>query len=141
MARTAIGSRVDKLYKLVEEKRLQSKKLKGVEERIRELESEIRTMLKKDKLEGAVGTTAQVKTGVKHIPIVDDWKKVQAFIIRNKAFSILQKRLSSTAIEEMVEHRRKPIPGIGYLAVDTMSITKRAQKKKAPANARKARSK
>jgi len=130
MARVAIGSKIDKLYKMIEEKRVLTKKVLTLEEKIKELEAEVKTVLKKDKLEGGSGDRAQSTIGFKHIPIIEDPKKFRSFVLRNKALSLYQSRLSVKAIEEMVEHRRRPIPGIGYLKVEKLYTTKRESSKK-----------
>lgn len=59
---------------------------------------------------GLLGTVSLKDTVVGHVL---DWDKVYNYILRNKAFQLMQRRISEPAFREIVELRKgKNIPGI-----------------------------
>ena len=55
--------------------------------------------------------TATITESVK--PSVEDWDLVNAYIKRNNAFYLYERRIASAAFRELLERRNgKPIPGI-----------------------------
>jgi hypothetical protein len=56
-------------------------------------------------------------------PTVTDWKKFYAYIKKNGAFELLERRVSSSAVEERWQDV-KEVPGVGKFPVDKLSFTK-----------------
>ena len=62
------------------------------------------------KASGKIGTISVKETTVAH---VIDWDKVYNFILRSKAFHLMQRRISDGAFREQLDIRKgKRIPGI-----------------------------
>jgi hypothetical protein len=62
------------------------------------------------KATGMLGTISLKDTLIAH---VIDWDRVYNYILRNKAFHLMQKRISDGAFRELLESRKgKSIPGI-----------------------------
>jgi len=62
------------------------------------------------KATGLLGTVSLKETLIAHVL---DWDKVYNYILRNKAFHLMQKRISDGAFRELLENRKgKNIPGI-----------------------------
>jgi len=62
------------------------------------------------KASGKIGTVSVKETTVAH---VIDWDKVYNFILRSKAFHLMQRRISDGAFREQLDIRKgKRIPGI-----------------------------
>lgn len=62
------------------------------------------------KATGLLGTISLKETLVAHVL---DWDKVYNYILRNKAFHLMQKRISDGAFRELLDNRKgKNIPGI-----------------------------
>lgn len=119
----AIGECVDLLYR-TREARLQ---LQRQAERLEEGEKVLRDFfidhLPKSESTGVAGSIARVQIEMKHIPQVDDWTKFYAFVKRNDAFELLQRRLNESAVKERWEDK-KEIPGVGIFNTKKVSCTK-----------------
>ena len=72
-----------------------------------------------DTYKGARGT---VSAAHYQVPIVDDWNKLYKYIYKNKAFDLLQRRVTSTAWHDRVEDAKKPIPGIKPMTQSRLRI-------------------
>lgn len=56
------------------------------------------------------GITVSISEQV--VPQVVDWDKLERWIYRNHALYLLQRRPSVTAFRELMEARKRPIPGL-----------------------------
>lgn len=72
---------------------------------------------------GAVGKHHKVIITRKPKPQVKDWAAFYAYVGRTKAFDLLQRRLSDTAIMDRLENK-KPVPGIEIFHTIDISLTK-----------------
>ena len=79
--------------------------------------------LPKSQATGVSGKTANAKIMTDFKPRVTDWDKFRAYIIKNKAFELLQKRVSDEAIQERWD-AGKEIPGVERFQVVKVSLTK-----------------
>lgn len=98
----------------------------------KELEEHAFTVFKNQDLEGARGKAGQASISHTLVPQVetpDDWLKVFRWIMKNKDFSILQKRLAVTHIRELWDDSVN-IPGVKPYAKIGLSVTKVKAKKK-----------
>lgn len=74
---------------------------------------------------GAAGKHHMVRVIIKQKPQVREWDKFYAYVHKNKAFDLLQRRLSETAIiDRMMEARGKKLPGIEMFNTVDVSLTK-----------------
>ena len=67
--------------------------------------------LPSDNATGIAGKLARVHVETKPIPTVDNWDAFYKYVLKNKAFDLLQRRLSDKAISERWE-QGKVIPGV-----------------------------
>lgn len=76
---------------------------------------------------GACGKHHQAVVKLEDIPQVDTenggWEHVWAYIIKNKAFDLLQRRLNTKAVMERLEDDVK-VPGIKMFRATKVSLTK-----------------
>lgn len=79
--------------------------------------------LAKGESAGVAGKVARVAVVTKQEPQVEDWDALYAYVSRNKAWDLLQRRLSAPAVRERWE-ANKEIKGVGAFTVVTLSITK-----------------
>lgn len=71
------------------------------------------------------GVGLQVSIQEREIERIEDWDDFERFCLRHKALHLFQRRLSATAIREMMESLGgKPIPGVGTFKVRKLSVTK-----------------
>lgn len=73
---------------------------------------------------GAIGKAYKVTVVTKEKPQVKDWPLFYAYVLKNKAFDLLQRRLSDTAIAERIADKRK-VPGVEMFNATTVSLTKK----------------
>ncbi len=122
-----LGTCVDNLYKLNQEKAALTKKFnaeeKVIKEKIDALEAHVFETFGKQKLEGGLGKVAKVRIIEKDMPTAKDWGKVYNYIVENDAFDLLQKRLSTKAYADRAESEGG-IPGIETFRKITLSVTK-----------------
>jgi hypothetical protein len=94
-----------------------------------DFENYIIETFKKTELEGAQGKTHQLKISRSEHPVPKNWPKIYDYIVKNKAFDLLQKRLSSTAVKARWKDK-KVVPGIEKFDKLGLSLTKVSPKKK-----------
>lgn len=127
MAELKIGTKIDRLFKLREKRKVVKKELEDIKAKEKELSDDIMKSLPKDKIEGAAGKLAKCSISKKKVPAVKDWPKFWKYILRNKATDMLQKRVSQAAWEERVEKGKK-VPGVESFTVVSLSLTKKKAK-------------
>lgn len=124
----SIGGLIDLMY-TTQVKRLALEKEAA---KFQEVENSIEALLLEkyagEELNGAMGKLAKLATRPEELPTVKaadgDWDKVYTYILRHKDFSILQKRLSTTAIREIWKQGRV-VPGVSKFTKIKVSLTKR----------------
>lgn len=79
--------------------------------------------LPKSDATGVSGKLARATVTVKELPRVEDWDKLYAYIKKNSAFEMLQRRLSNAAVEERWENG-KQVPGVGKFNAVSISLNK-----------------
>jgi len=113
----------DKLYELRNKRLAAAKIVAEMEEEEKALKAYIIDNLPKSEASGAAGKVARVTIVSKEVPQVNDWEAFHAYVKKNNAFELLQKRLSDTAINERWE-AGKTIPGVGKFNVTSVSLNK-----------------
>lgn len=118
-----IGALVDELKK-AEAARLAADK---VAEALKAAEVTIKlTLIEQMRLAkvGAIGGTAFTATLSTDVqPTVKDWTKFYAYILKNKAFDLLERRPGKAAVKARWEDG-KEVPGVDRFSVDKLSFTK-----------------
>ena len=120
---TTIGGTIDLLYKLREERKVIEAKAAAVKEQESALEKHLMNNFERGELQGARGKLASASVRHSTVADVTDWDKVYSYIHRNKAWDMLQKRISVTACRARWDEK-KNIPGIEPQEITTLSLTK-----------------
>ncbi len=128
-----LGTLVDRLYKAQQEvaeanrekarmeRIVQTKKHKAAT-----IETEIRNRFKRSTLEGAEGKIARVSLKKLVGPQLKDWDKLAAFVLKNKACELFQRKISKQAwLDWLEERKQRPIPGISKYEEIRLSVTKK----------------
>lgn len=96
-------------------------------EKLEKLEGQLRDYfidnLPKSNKSGIAGGVARVQIEVKPVPQVENWEKFYAYIMKHKAFDLLQRRLSEGAAKERMEEEGK-LPGVMIFNAKKVSCTK-----------------
>lgn len=118
-----LGECIDSLY-LARSKRLaldkELEEMKKVESALRE---HIKHNFDEADLNGAKGKIATATLTTLYQPTATNWDLVFEYIRKNRAFDLLQKRLSATACRARWDNK-KDIPGVERIPVTDLSVTK-----------------
>lgn len=106
-----VGSAIDDLWKLREEKRQAEEKVKEIEAKIEALQEVLLEELGKQGLDKATGKNASVSVGNTVVANVQDWDALWGYITKTKNFQLVQKRVADAAYRELLEMGRT-IPGV-----------------------------
>ncbi len=113
----------DMLYKL-REKRIEIEHAAAeIAKDEAKLRDHIINNLPKQDATGIRGKVAQITIQTKTKPTVKDWTAVWAYVKKNNAFDLLQRRLNETAVAARWEENRE-IPGVDKFDVVTVHCTK-----------------
>jgi len=119
----------DEALKLEEEIKDLNKVIGLKEERLTQLKNHIINNLPKSQSTGISGRAARAQIEREDIPTPKDWGKIQAYIKKNDAFDLLQRRLSTKAIRERWENGKK-IPGVEVFTRVYVKLSKLKGKEK-----------
>lgn len=119
----SIGACADKLYQLKEKRLKMQKEVDAVASEESALKEHIINTLPKSEASGVAGKIARVTVVTKTTPRVEDWDKFYAYIKKNNAFEMLQRRVGDKAIAERWD-AGKEVPGVGHFTFPTVSINK-----------------
>ncbi len=123
-----IGTLIDRLFKVDLEQKTVMAALDKVKARRAVIEDQIFNNFKKQDIDGASGKLAGVKLRKSSNPSLKDWKKLAAYVYRNKALDIFQRRLSKQAwLDRKAANKGRPIPGIDSYDVVKLSLTKKGK--------------
>jgi hypothetical protein len=119
----SLPAAADRLFTVKKERLAQQKVVDRLREEQTAIEDFIINTLPKSEASGVAGRVARAQLGKKTVPTVEDWDKFYAFVKKNGAFELLQRRLNEGAASERAEAGR-PVPGIGSFTRVTVSCTK-----------------
>lgn len=105
-----LGPRIDALYALREKKRKLETSVKEVEAEASAAEAELMELLETQGLAKATGSKASISTTSTIAANVTDWDAFYAYVYKNKAGHLLQRRVSDPSWREAVEIKG-PVPG------------------------------
>lgn len=119
---TSLGATIDLLWSLREERKAAEAVVNGIKEKEAAVEAHLMNNFDKSGLDGAKGKLGLAT--LKHSTVADvtDWPAFYGYIQKNKAWDLLQKRPSITAIRERWD-ANKEIPGITPKDITTLSLT------------------
>lgn len=108
---STIGSIVDKLCVLRDDRRALEKQIEVSKKESDALEITLMESMDKEGVDKATGKHASVSIGETVRPNVADWDEFYKYIYKTKAFFLLERRPSVTACRELFETKGK-IPGV-----------------------------
>ena len=126
-----MGDAVDMLYELQEMRRAKNKEVDKLKSAEHHMEQELIRLFGKDKLNGAKGKAGQVSLHPRSVPQLKDFKKFISYVVKNKRYDMLQKRLSPEAVMSLLEAKKATAEqlGIGIFKFTAVSCTKIGKKK------------
>lgn len=118
-----IGACADLLYETRRKRLAKQKEVEVLEAEETMLKEHIIATLPKSDASGVSGKVARVTVLSKDIPTVKDWSAFYKYILKNKAFELLQRRVSDAAVKERIESG-KQVPGVEIFKAPTVSLNK-----------------
>jgi hypothetical protein len=120
----SLGKTIDKLYSKDKEIDAQEAVLRELKRERLVIETKLLKQFGKEKLQGAKGArgVADVKQ-FKH-PTMKDAPKFWKFVVKNKAFDLVQKRVSSKAYFDRLEAGEQ-VPGVEIFTRHKVNVKKR----------------
>lgn len=106
-----IGSRIDTMYALREQKRELEAKVKVVEDEYKVIETELLEALEREGTSNGKGKHASASVSVSVVGQITDVEAMNAYIKRSGNFQLYQQRLSTLAVRELLE-TKGAIPGV-----------------------------
>lgn len=104
------GEDIDALFELREKKRKLEASIKDLEGQASLIEERLMENMDKDGIDKMTGRKASVSISSSVVANVEDWDAFTAFIHKNKAYHLFQRRVSDAAYREMLEIK-KVVPG------------------------------
>lgn len=123
-----LGDAIDKLMALRNARKKLTREAKDARATESKFEDAILLKFKKSELEGARGKTAQASVSRVDYPTITDFAKLAAYIVKNRAVDLVQRRLSADAVRARWSDG-KEIPGIGHFNKVTLHLSKAAASK------------
>lgn len=118
----SLGACADLLFLKRQERLAADKVAAGLKSEEEALKTHIIDNLEKGSA-GAVGKTHKVIVGTDWKPVVSDWPAFYAYVKKNNAFDMLQKRVGEAAIVARLEDGKK-VAGVEKFTYVTISLTK-----------------
>lgn len=120
-----MGKRINALVAKRNKIRVLDAKVSALKEELHEEEMAVRRDLVKQGLDNARGTKATVSVTSREVCKIEDYKKFETYVYRNKALDLLQLRPSITAVRER-QKAGKTVSGISVEHIPTLSIRARS---------------
>ena len=118
----SLGSRADLLKQVDELASVENKKIAALEKFVSKLKQWFIENLPAEDSTGVSGKIGKVAITRSDVATVNDWSKFQAYIIKNKAFELMNKAVNQKAIRERWE-QGKQIPGVEKFQRKKVSLT------------------
>ena len=120
---TTIDERVDKILEIKDSIEDLNRQIKELNDVRKQLEREVIASMQEQGLERSGVKNANLTIQHKKYPQVVDWDALYDFIYRNNAAYIMQRRVSSKAVEEFLL-TGIDVPGVTFYEEDTLSLRK-----------------
>ena len=93
------------------------------------LEAQCMARFKQDKIKGIKSSLAVAELKTITGASVHDWRKLVAYITKNNAFELFQRRVNKAAwLEHLEARKQRPVPGIKKFQRVKLSVTKKRGK-------------
>lgn len=96
-----LGKKIDALHKLREKKKLADEAASVAETNYKAAEAELMHLLSASNLTKASGKLATFSVNSAIVPTIKDWDKFYAYIHKNKAYYLLERRAATKACREL----------------------------------------
>lgn len=117
------GQLIDQLFELRERIRELDRQSQALKDEKQALEDTLLKELDAQGVQSVSGRKATASISENIVPSIEDWDSFHAFIRRNNAFYLLQRRANAAPYRELMEQRRgKKIPGATSVTLRTLNL-------------------
>jgi hypothetical protein len=106
-----IGSNIDEIWKIREQKRAKEAEIKKLDTDIAELEAKLLERMDSEDTTKSAGRSATASITTSVVANVENWDLLWPWIAKNKYFHLVQKRVNDPGIRELWE-KHKTVPGV-----------------------------
>lgn len=122
MARTPrLGPKIDQYFKLRRQRLDFEKEADKIKKKESKLKDQLIESMNKQEVDSATGVLGTVSITRPEVPRANDWPAFYAWIRKNNAFELLQRRVNEANVAERLEQkpqlRKTGIPGIEFVKV------------------------
>jgi hypothetical protein len=122
-----LGDCIDLLYSQRERRLALQRELDELKAQEEFVKGHIIGMLHDQELNSGTGDVATASITHRIVAQVEDWDAVYGYVLQNRAFDLLHKRISDTAYRDRLE-QDEPVPGIKPFEVEGLSLVKASTK-------------
>ena len=117
------GQLIDQLFELRERIRELDRQSQALKDEKQILEDTLLKDLDAQGVQSVSGRKATASISENIVPSIEDWDSFHAFIRRNNAFYLLQRRANAAPYRELMEQRHgKKIPGVTSVTLRTLNL-------------------
>lgn len=118
---------IDRIFTLREEMRTLEKKITELNKEKTKIEDSLLADMDTQGVRSVSGRKATASVSENLVPSVEDWDSFHAWIRRNNAFYLLQRRANALPYRELMESRHgKKLPGVNTVTLRTLNLKARA---------------
>lgn len=118
-----LAEKADALYEMREARLAAQREVDAMKAEETKLTNELISAISKSDATGVAGKLVRVSVVTKPVPSVKDWDALWTYIVRRKAYDLVQRRLSDTAVKSRWEDG-VDIPGVESFTTTALSINK-----------------
>ena len=118
-----LGTCVDRLYTLREERKTLQGKIDAIKEKETEIKEHLIANLDKQDAQGVAGKKAKASITKQTVATPKDWDKFYQYLHKTKSYALMQRRLNDKACRELWEDG-KTIPGVEPFNVLKVNVRK-----------------
>lgn len=118
-----IDEKIDEMFQLRERKREMESEIKAINADIEECTKWLLAKYQEVGTVTARGKLASATITEQLVPTIDDWGKVQDYVLENDALYLLHRRISSGAWKELID-TGEVVPGITPFTKKSISLRK-----------------
>ena len=117
-----LGATIDLIWTLEQEIKEAEAAIKPLKEKQKALEEYLMSNFERQGIDGSKGKLGAASIRRSTVAEVVDWIPFYEYMRKNKAYDLMQKRISVTACRERWDSG-KEIPGVAQKQIETLSIT------------------
>ena len=117
-----LGTLIDTLADVREERRQIAVRDKELEEQVASLTEQIKARLHAEGMDKATGKKATASLSKVVVGNITDWDEECKYVKKTGFFQLFQRRISDPAFREILDLKKKPIPGLEAFEKENLNL-------------------